>query len=615
MNKEAYLEKSRYPLVRLLSFMKSDKKTYLLATLYSVLNKLFDIFPEVLIGAAVDVVVNRKHSWLAYFLGNPDMMFQLFMLGLFTFIAWSLESVFQYLYSIKWRNLAQNVEHRLRMETYEHIQSAQMEDIDKTALGQLIATINDDVNQLERFLEDGINQIIQIIASTILVGIIFFICSPIITVFAILPIPFIILGVFYFQHKLEPKFLNVRNKAAHISSALANNLTGMMTIKSYTAEDFEARRVEQLSRDYQHANRETIKISSLVTPVIRIIILTGFLFTLLIGGYKTIQGTMNVGIFSLLIFLSQRLLWPFYYLADVTVNYQRAMASTTRVLNLLTWRKESFGRDSSKSSPQSLLSEQAAGVKDTEKKGITFDKVTFAYGNELNPVLENFSVVIKKQHTVAFVGESGSGKSTLIKLLCRFYQPTAGGIFWENENIENFDLHEWRNKIALVSQDVFLFEGTIAENIAYAQTNANLADIKEAARVAGASKFIEELPGGYNAPVGPRGGFLSGGQKQRIAIARAVLKDAPILILDEATSAVDNDTELAIQQALATISHNKTTIIIAHRLSTITNADYIYVLDKGQIIEQGTHQELISNSKNYNRLWSIQTGQFEELVN
>lgn len=183
MNQQTYLERSRYPLVRLLSYMKEDRGAYLLATLYSVLNKLFDIFPEVLIGAAVDVVVNRKHSWLGYFLGNPDMMYQLFMLGVLTFAAWSLESVFQYLYSVKWRNLAQTIEHRLRMETYEHIQQARMQDIDKTALGQLIATINDDVNQLERFLEDGINQIIQIIASTILIGIIFLICSPLIQQF------------------------------------------------------------------------------------------------------------------------------------------------------------------------------------------------------------------------------------------------------------------------------------------------------------------------------------------------------------------------------------------------------------------------------------------------
>ncbi|MDP1602414.1 MAG: ABC transporter ATP-binding protein [Legionella sp.] len=604
MSKKSYLKKSKYPLFRLLSYMKQDKRDYLTAISYSVLNKLFDIFPEILIGGAVDVVVNRKFSWLAKLLGNQNLMFQLVVLGVLTFIAWSLESVFQYLYSVKWRNLAQSVEHRLRMQTYQHIQAAKMHDVENTSIGQLIATINDDINQLERFLEDGINQITQIVASTVLIGIIFLICSPLITLFAILPVPFILLGAFYFQHKLEPKFLKVRGKAADISSALASNLTGLMTIKSYTAETFEEQRIEQLSLDYQEANRETIAISSMVTPIIRIMILTGFLFTLLIGGYQTIHGTMNVGVFSLLIFLSQRLLWPFSSLAEVTVNFQRAMASTTRALNLLTWKKEK--------SDKTLTSEVPKLPSSVKDEGIIFKNVGFAYPDTDTPVFSDFSLTIKKQQTIAFVGESGSGKTTLIKLLCQFYQPEQGFIAWDGHPISDYDLTEWRKLIALVSQDIFLFEGSIAANIAYANTNANQEEIEYAAKIAGADKFINKLPDSYQTLIGPRGGFLSGGQRQRIAIARAVLKDAPILILDEATSAVDNDTELVIQQALATISHHKTTIIIAHRLSTVTSADKIYVLDKGRIIEEGGHKELIARETYYRHLWHIQTGEYLE---
>ncbi len=601
MSSNTYLQSSAYPLLRLLSYMKDDKRDYLLASFYSILNKLFDIFPEVLIGAAVDVVVNRKHSWLAGFLGNPNMMTQLIALGILTFAAWSLESIFQYLYSVKWRNLAQAVEHRLRMQTYAHIQGAKMSDIDETATGQLIATINDDVNQLERFLEDGINQIIQITASTILIGFIFLYFSPLITVFAICPIPFILSGAFYFQHKLEPKFLNVRNKAANIAQALANNLTGLMTIKSYTAESFEQQRIERLSSDYQKANKETIVISSMVTPVIRIMILTGFLFTLMIGGYQTINYQMNVGVFSLLIFLSQRLLWPFSYLADVTVNFQRAMASTTRVLNLLTWEQEA-SQVSKTSSQEMLLSESSSGL--------VLNQLSFSYPNHERPIFQDFSIQIEEHKTVAFVGESGSGKSTLIKLLEQFYQPVEGQIFWHGKDICAYDLSEWRNQIAFVSQEIFLFDGTVAENIAYAMGNIDRKQILEAGRIAGVDKFIDQLPNGYDSAVGQRGNLLSGGQRQRIAIARAVLKNTPILILDEATSAVDNETELAIQTALSTISHQRTTIIIAHRLSTVTSADWIYVLDDGQVIEQGTHQRLIKQAGNYQRLWHIQTGQF-----
>ncbi len=600
MPSNTYLKESTYPLFRLLNYMKSERRDYLLASLYSILNKLFDIFPELLIGAAVDVVVNKKNSWLASFIGNPNMMSQLIALGILTFLAWGLESVFQYLYSIKWRNLAQTVEHRLRMDTYSHIQRAKMSDIDDTATGQLIATINDDVNQLERFLEDGINQILQIVSSTLLIGIIFLYFSPLITLFAICPIPFILGGAFYFQHQLEPKFLNVRNKAANIAQALANNLTGLMTIKSYTAEQFEQHRIENLSSDYQQANRETIRISSMVTPIIRIMILTGFLFTLMIGGYQTIHNQMNVGVFSLLIFLSQRLLWPFSSLADVTVNFQRAMASTTRVLNLLTWEREDDSM---------LNTGQISKKEDQIKKGLTLDNLSFSYPNSDRQVFTQFSINIQEQQTIAFVGESGSGKSTLIKLLERFYQPIEGQIFWDGKDINTFELSDWRNKIALVSQDVFLFEGSVAENIAYAMNTFDRDAIIQAGRLAGVDKFINQLPKGYDSPVGQRGHLLSGGQRQRIAIARAVLKDAPILILDEATSAIDNETELAIQTALATTFQQKTTIIIAHRLSTVTQSDWIYVLDEGKVIEQGTHEKLIKQSGTYQRLWHIQTGQ------
>jgi ATP-binding cassette, subfamily B, bacterial len=603
MQESTYLKRSRYPLFRLLSYMKGERRTYLLACLYSVLNKLFDIFPEVLIGAAVDVVVNQKSSWLSHIMGNPSMTVQLATLGIATFVAWLLESIFQYLFSVKWRNLAQTVEHKLRMETYSHIQNAPMQTIDDSSVGQLIATINDDINQLERFLEDGINQIIQIVASSIMVGCIFMYFSPLIALFAVCPIPFILVGAFYFQHKLEPKFLMVRAKAANISQALANNLSGLMTIKSYTAEGFEQQRIRRLSDDYQNANRETIKISAMVTPVIRIIILTGFLFTLMIGGYKTINHTMNVGVFSLLVFLSQRLLWPFSRLAEVTVDYQRSMASTTRILNLLTWPQETS---------HIVLPSHATPTR--EVSGLIIHDLSFQYPRTKHPLFSHFHCHIPLQQTIAFVGESGSGKSTLIKLLCRFYQAQQGGIYWQGRDIQSMDLTLWRNSIAVVNQDIFIFEGTIADNIAYARVNTNREAIVAAAKIAGADSFIEQLPGQYDAQVGERGNRLSGGQRQRIAIARAVLKDAPILVLDEATSAVDNETELAIQKALHTISHHKTTIIIAHRLSTITHADQIYVLDNGEIVEEGNHNTLLAHKGGYHRLWQIQTGEAVDMT-
>ena len=597
MANKTYLEQSRYPLLRLLSYMQGERKQYLLAMLYSALNKLFDIFPEVLIGGAVAVVVNRKDSWLARLTGIHHLFLQLTILGILTFIAWSLESWFQYLYSLKWRNLAQIVENKLRIETYQHIQSASVHQIDSTPTGQLVSTMNDDINQLERFLEDGINQLVQIFTSTLLLAIIFLLCSPFITLFAVLPIPFILIGAFYFQNRLAPRFLNVREKAANISAALANNLQSILSIKSYTAEKQECQHIKALSDDYQKANQSTIRISSMVTPILRIVILMGFLCTLMIGGYETLYKGMNVGVFSLLIFLSQRLLWPFSNLAEVTVNFQRVMASTKRVLDLLTWPKEvKTIRDKTKIIP-------------FEYHDILFDNVSFHYPNSRLTVFNDLNLTIEAKKVIAFVGETGSGKSTLIKLLNCFYTPTHGAIRYGKNTLEQFDRQWWRQQISLVSQDVYLFSGSIRDNIAYGRPDVSEASLLQATHDAGLFSFIESLPDGLETQVGERGLSLSGGQRQRIAIARAIVKDAPIFILDEATSAVDNETERVIQQALEKITQGKTTIIIAHRLSTTRHANQIYVMDKGNIIESGTHEALLEKNGRYANLWRIQTGE------
>ncbi len=578
--------------------MKNHRRDYRLALLYSTLNKLFDILPEILLGVAVNVVVEQKSSWVATLTGYKGLMAQLFILGAATFAIWVLESIFQYLYSIKWRNLAQNVEHQLRVDVYKHLQNAKIEDIEATPTGELISTINDDVNQMERFLENGVNQIVQLVVSTVLIGFVFLYCSPIIALFAVAPIPFIVTGAFYFQHRLQPRFLHVRQMAANIGATLTRNLLGLMTIKTYTTEDYEAKRVEKVSADFQKANYDTIKISSMVTPIIRMFVLTGFLCTMLIGGYLTIQGQMNVGVFSILIFLSQRLLWPFNTLAEITVDYQRVMASTTRVLNLLTWPVE-----------QNQKIKEAVSISQaTQNQDIKFEDISFKYPNSQQNVLEKFNLHIKAQQTIGFVGESGSGKTTLIKLLCRFYAPQKGQIRFGNQDVSNFDLHEWRGLSALVSQEPFLFDGTVRENILYGSFDKSEKAVIEAAQTAGLHEFVMTLPDGYHTHVGQRGVLLSGGQKQRISIARAVIKDAPILILDEATSAVDNETELAIQRAIEKMAHHKTTIIIAHRLSTIRHADQIYVMNKGQIVEQGDHEELVGLNGKYARLWCIQTG-------
>lgn len=577
-------------ILRLFNYAKSYRKDIYLASLYSILNKFFDILPEVLIGVAVDTVVNRDKSMLSgWGISNPYT--QIIFLGVLTFFIWALESLFQYLYSVKWRNLAQQLQHKLRLDAYRHIQGADMHYFENVSSGYLVSILNDDINQLERFLNEGINTIIQVLGSTVMIGLIFFVLAPKIALFAFVPVPVILFGMYYFQNIIGPLYSKVRAKAGELTSRFSNNISGIATIKSYTAENYEMKSLDNQSQEYQKANYAAIKISSAVTPVIRIAVLMGFLSALVVGGVDTLHGKLAVGSYSVLVFLTQRLLWPFTYLAEITDQYYRAMASAERVLNLL-------------AVPIHITS----GKHSLELKGeVRFEALRFAY-TPAQTILHDLNMVIPAGNTVAFVGSTGSGKSTLVKLLMRFYDPTSGVIKIDGQDIKNLNLNNLRQQIGYVGQDVFLFDGTIEENISYGTFGATHEEIVAAAKLAEAEEFILRLPNGYTTQIGERGQRLSGGQRQRLSIARAILKNPPILILDEATSAVDNETEAAIQRSLNKIVVGRTTIIIAHRLSTVRHADMIYVLEHGKIIESGTHDQLTAATGEYADLWALQTG-------
>lgn len=579
-------------LKRLITYSKPFRADLWLATSYSILNKIFDILPEVLIGVAVDIVVKRKESFVAK-LGIVDVFSQLVALGMVTLAAFVCESVLQYAYQVKWRNLAQVLQHAMRLDTYSHVQKLDMAYFDDKSTGSLMSVINDDINQLERFLDGGANALIQVIASTLIIGAIFFWLSPMVAMVALLPMPIILFGAYWFQDRLGPRYALVRARAGQISDRLANNLLGMPTIRSYAKESFETNRVAKDSLSYLDANSAAITLSSAFIPVIRMAIVAGFIATLILGGYATITGELAVASYSVLVFLTQRLLWPFTRLAEMTDLYQRAMASCDRVLDLLR-------------TPVSIAD---GGERLRDVKGmIEFSDVSFEYANGTK-VLSDFNLAIKQGQTVAFVGATGAGKSTLIKLLMRFYSQTSGDILLDGHDISLLKLEDLRNAISFVSQDVFLFPGSIKDNIAYGRPDATNQAIINAAIVAGAHAFIMDLPQNYDTEVGERGLKLSGGQKQRLSIARAVLKNSPIFIFDEATSAVDNETEEAIQRSLSQIVQNRTTIIIAHRLSTIRHADAIYVLDHGSIVESGRHDDLVRMNGIYAKLWQIQTGE------
>ena len=578
----------------LLRYLKPWRFRVFRASIFSGLNKIFDIAPEVLIGVAVDLVVKRNESFVAS-LGFESINNQVLFLGGITFVIWALESLFEYLYLIEWRSLAQKVEHSLRVSAYDHAQRLELNWHEKQTTGNISAILNDDVNQLERFLNNGVNQIIQVIISTIIIGFIFFYISPLIASIAILPVPIIFFMSLFFQKKLSPRYKSIREKVGVLNSSIINNLMGIQTIKSFMTFDFEKGIIKGLSDDYQKENIKAISISSAFNPLIRMGVLAGFLGTILIGSHMALNNTIEVGSYSVLVFLTQRFLWPFTSLSTLIDDFERSMASSNRIFDLIQTKKK-------------IINHPNAIIIDSLMNDITFNEISFNYDGKEN-LFKNFNLEIPFGSSVGIVGDTGSGKTTIAKLLLRLYEPTDGSIYIGKYNINEIDINSLRKKIGIVSQDSFLFNSTIKNNISYGITNPLIEDIEDAAIQSQSIEFIDKLPFGFDTAVGERGQTLSGGQQQRIAIARTLMRKPDIIIFDEATSSVDNKTEQLIQQALFDIRKGRTSIIIAHRLSTIRNCSNIFVLKDGEIIEEGNHDYLVGIKKSYySQLWNIQTG-------
>ena len=559
--------------------------------IYSILNKLFDLAPPVLIGIAIDIVVEGSESFIGNF-GFEDRRQQLIILAFITFVIWGFESIFDYVAAVTWRNIAQDLQHSMRTETFDKTLDLDLSFFENKSSGRLMAILNDDVNQMENFLNEAANRLIQTATTVIVIGATFLYISPLVAIFAFIPIPVIVFGSYKFVQRIGERYSKIRNNVESLNAHLSNSITGILTVKSFNREKKEYKRIDSASDEVKTANYEAIKLSAAFIPIIRVAILFGFTATLLIGGFLALDGQIKVGMYSVMLFITQRLLWPLTELGMIFDSFQKAMASFRRIMNL---------RDTNPT-----INDGETELLELKNK-ISFENLNFEYVKDF-PVLKNINIEIEKGKTTAIVGSTGSGKSTLIKLILRFYEKNSGKILFDEHEIESLSLESIRNKIGLVSQDVFLFEGSVFENIAYGNIEANSEEVWNAARLSESDSFINDLPNKEDTIVGERGQKLSGGQRQRISIARAILKNPEILILDEATSAVDNETEAAIQESLETLKEGRTVIAIAHRLSTIRNADLIYVLEDGEIVENGTHDQLLGNNNVYTKLWDVQTG-------
>jgi ATP-binding cassette subfamily B protein len=652
------------PLVRLWRYAGGHRRTVVAAISFSVLNKLADVMPELLIGAAVDVVVRANDSIVSRLFGVEDRFDQLLVLAAINVVVWVVESITDYVAQLLWRNLAQTIEHEARLDAYRHVQRLELAWFEDQSTGGLLSILNDDVNQLERFLDIGANEIVRTVVNVIFVGIVFFAAEPVLGVVAFVPIPLIVWASVRYQRRLEPRYTEVREAAGDLGALLANNLAGIATIRSFTAEARESDRLAAASGAYRDANRRAIKLSSAFIPLIRMAILAAFTVTLIVGGRSALDGTLEVGVFSVLVYMTQRLLWPLTRLGETFDLYQRAMASTRRILDLLAvdptivdgpgalpaplagevrfedvhfaYGPADATEDADSSGPVDADHDGGGGNgpvgthanrrREGDRNGDDNSSSPDVNGNGVadgdrrsngvtggRAVLDGFQLTVPAGETHAIVGSTGAGKSTVVKLLLRLYDSRGGRVLLDGVDVEDVPLVELRRAIGYVGQDVFLFQGTVRENLTYGRPDAGEEDLIAAARLAEAHDFICELPQGYDTMVGERGQKLSGGQRQRLSIARAILKDPPVLVLDEATSAVDNETEAAIQRSLELVGRDRTVIVIAHRLSTVRHADRIHVLEAGRVVESGTHDELLASPDLYAALWRIQTGEVHAL--
>ncbi|AXF56453.1 ABC transporter ATP-binding protein [Salicibibacter kimchii] len=484
----------------------------------------------------------------------------------------------------------------LRNELYSHMQHSDVSFFDNNRTGDLMSRMTNDVNMLQQLLASGLLNLLTDIFIFIAISTYMFYVNWQLATLILLTFPLLFYLTRYFAKRIRTAYLRVQGSLAEMNNHLQDTFSGIRLVKSFAMERYEEERFSKRNETNRQANINAAKNFSLFGPLVNFINYLGMAIVVVFGAWQTIGGDMTVGMIATFIVYVRLLQNPIRRVSRLMNTIQQAAAAYDRIMAIL----------ETEPSIQNPENAQSFSIRDGDVK---IQQVSFAYDNEL--VIKNIDVHFQAGKTTAIVGPSGSGKTTLTQLISRFYDPTAGTITIDGTRIDTVTLSSLRSQIGVVSQDIVLFNGTIRDNIAYGLPNASFTDIQQAARIADAETFINELSDGYDTTVGERGVKLSGGQKQRISIARALLKAPAIILLDEATSSLDTEAEKTIQAGLGQLLQNRTAVVIAHRLSTIQNADHIVVLDEGQVVEQGTHQGLLAKNGRYRRLYY---SQFHEKV-
>ncbi len=506
--------------------------------------------------------------------------------------AFAARVLFRYLNNYMSHKAAWNLVADMRVLVYDHLQKLSLRYYHDKQTGQLMSRATNDTATFEALIAHSIPDITTNILIVIGVTIILFFMNTYLAIAALIPVPFLIFGGWIFAKKIRPNFREAQKTLADLNATLQDNISGMKEIQVFNQQPVEKKRIQKSAQSYAAAVLRALNLSAVFHPTVEAISSSGTVIVVAFGGWLALKGRISVAeIVGFLLYLNL-FYQPITALARVTEDLQMAIAGADRVFEVLD------------SEPDICDGEDAVDI--TCSKGhIEFKDVCFHYIPSA-PVLQDVSFVAEPGQMVALVGPTGVGKTTIISLIARFYDPVSGNILLDGKDLRGLSLSTLRNQISLVLQDVFLFNGTVAENIAYGCKTASMDDIIKAANIARAHEFISLLPEGYDAYIGERGVKLSGGQKQRLSIARAVLRDTPVLILDEATASVDVETEAQIQQAIQELAGSRTIIVIAHRLSTIKRADKILVIEDGNITEEGAHEELIRRDGLYRQLCRVQ---------
>jgi len=496
----------------------------------------------------------------------------------------------QYLQTLYLAYAGQAVLYKMRTEMFDHLHKLSLSFFDHNKVGKLMSRVQNDVNQLQEVLTQGVVNILTSVLTLVAIVIFMIFMNPRLALLTLTVVPVLGIIVIIWQQYARRAFIRVRRAIAEVNDQLQEGISGVRVIQSLSREDVNTEQFDSVNKAHLDANITAVRLQALMMPAVQVMTGAAYLLVIIFGGQQVLAGTMSVGVLVAFLLFVQRFFEPVIELTMMYTELQRAMASGARIFELLDLDPEI------KDSPDAIDMPPIKGE-------IKFDHITFAYEPGLE-VLQDIDLTIKPGETVAIVGRTGAGKSSLINLSARFYELEQGQITVDGYNVASVTQQSLRSQIGIVPQDPFLFSGSIEDNIRYGDMQASQEEVIEAAKTVGADNFINRMERGYEAEVGERGGNLSAGQRQLVCLARAILANPPIMILDEATSNVDTNTERIMQQSLRRLSKGRTCLIIAHRLSTVTNADRIVALERGKIVEIGSHQELMAKQGLYYQMFS-----------